>query len=427
MPITAVVGAQYGDEGKGRVVDYLAGQADLVVRYQGGDNAGHTVVEPRGTFRLHLIPSGIFNPKTACLVGTGTVVNPATLLTEMEELAQAGVDLSNLWLSERAQVVLPYHRLLDGLEERARGGAQIGTTGRGIGPAYADKAARAGLRLGDLLRPEWLRGRLGLVLPRVNRTLEYFEQPPLDFMELAAQCLAWGEQLRERIIDPLPMVRGAVEAGKRILLEGQLGVMKDIDWGTYPFVTSSHPVASYAAVGAGLPPNKIDEVIGVAKAYATSVGAGPFPAELFDEAGGKLREIGQEFGATTGRPRRTGWFDAVVVRYGAWLNGFTGLAITKLDVLDTFAEIKLCTAYRLPDGRTLDHVPDTPDLEKVEAVYESWPGWQRPTGGAQRWADLPPAAQRYLERVQQVTAVPIRYVSVGAEREAMFEVGTRNA
>lgn len=422
MTITAIVGAQFGDEGKGRVVDYLAREADLVVRYQGGDNAGHTVVNERGAFRLHLIPSGIFNPATACLVGTGTVVNPATLLAEMDELAAAGVELDNLWLSERAQVVMPYHCTLDGLEEKARGGAKIGTTGRGIGPAYADKAARSGLRLGDLLRPDWLYQRLSLVLPRINRSLEHFGETALDLEVLLAECAGWGEKLRTRIIDPVPLARSAVEAGKNILLEGQLGVMRDIDWGTYPFVTSSHPIAAYAAVGAGLPPRLVTNVIGVAKAYATAVGAGPFPAELRDETGAKLREIGGEYGATTGRPRRTGWFDAVVVRYGAWLNGFTGLALTKLDVLDTFPEIKICAAYRLPDGRMLDHVPDTPVLETVQPIYETWPGWMAPTPGARSWAELPPAAQQYLRRLEEVSGVKIQYVSVGAEREAMFEV-----
>jgi adenylosuccinate synthase len=420
MPITAVVGAQFGDEGKGRVVDFLAQQADLVIRFQGGDNAGHTIVEPRGTFRLHLVPAGIFNPQTACLVGTGTVVNPESLLKEIEDLAASGVALGNLWLSERAQIILPYHKLLDGLEERSRGGAKIGTTGRGIGPAYADKAARNGLRLGDLLRPVWLRERLALVLPRVNRTLEYFGETPLQLNVLADQCLGWGEKLASRIVDPLSMVRGAVEADKNILLEGQLGVMRDIDWGTYPYVTSSHPMAAYAAVGAGIPARLIGDVIGIAKAYATSVGAGPFPAELTDETGAKLREIGGEYGATTGRPRRTGWFDAVVVRYGAWLNGFTRLAITKLDVLDTLPDIKICTTYRLPDGRTTGDMPDTPVLEQVEPVYESWPGWQTSTRGARAWGDLPPAAQRYLLRLQELTGTPIGFVSVGPAREAMF-------
>ncbi len=420
--ITTVVGAQFGDEGKGRVVDYLAHHADLVIRFQGGDNAGHTVVNDAGTFRLHLIPSGIFYPQTTCLIGSGVVVNPVTLLEELANLEASGIDTSNLKLSNRAQMLMPYHPALDGLEEAQRGGKQIGTTKRGIGPAYADKAGRRGLRLGDLAHPDWLRERLSLVLPQVNHKLEYFGAPTMKLEDLLAQCAEWAEALAHRIIEPLPLLRPAVESGKHILLEGQLGVMRDLDWGTYPFVTSSNPTAAYAAVGAGLPPQTIDQVIGVAKAYATAVGAGPYPAELTNNIGQKLRDIGQEYGATTGRPRRTGWFDAVAVRHAAFLNGLTGLAITKLDVLDTLAEIKICTGYQMPDGRQIDYVPDTPVLTTIKPVLESWPGWQAPTTEIRAWDELPPAAQRYLERLQQLTGVPIQFVSVGPQREAMFAV-----
>ncbi|GAB4560662.1 MAG: adenylosuccinate synthase [Anaerolineae bacterium] len=419
MTVTAVVGAQWGDEGKGRVVDYLAQQADMVIRYQGGDNAGHTVVNEYGLFRLHLVPSGIFNPKTRCIVGTGTVVNPETLLKEMADLSAAGVSLDNLWLSERAHVVLPYHRLLDGLEESARGKAQIGTTKRGIGPTYADKAARHGVRLGDLTRPDYLRQRLALVLERKNRTLAYFGQPPIDLDELVEQAVAWGKELAPRIVDTLPMIQEAVTSGQNVLLEGQLGVMRDLDWGIYPYVTSSNPVAGGAAVGAGLPPTKIDRVIGVVKAYSTAVGAGPFPVELEDEDGARLREIGQEYGATTGRPRRCGWFDGVAIRYASWLNGFTGLAVTKLDVLDTFPELKICVGYRLPDGSVIDRVPDTPVLEQVTPVYETWPGWQQPTRDARSWDELPKAARAYLHRISELAGAPIEFVSVGPERDQL--------
>ena len=420
--ITTIVGAQFGDEGKGRVVDYLARHANLVIRFQGGDNAGHTVVNDAGTFRLHLIPSGIFYPQTTCLIGSGVVVNPATLLAEIAEMEASGIDTSRLKLSNRAQMLMPYHPMLDGLEEASRGGKEIGTTKRGIGPAYSDKAGRRGLRLGDLAYPSWLRERLELVLPQVNHKLAYFGAPTLDMEALLAQCAAWAEALDGRIIEPLPLLRQAVASGQNILLEGQLGVMRDLDWGTYPFVTSSNPTAAYAAVGAGLPPQSIDRVIGVAKAYATAVGAGPYPAELTDETGQKLRDIGQEYGATTGRPRRTGWFDAVAVRHAAFLNGLTGLAITKLDVLDAFAEIKICTGYQLPDGRHLDYVPDTPVLTTIHPILESWPGWQTPTTEAHAWDELPAAAQRYLERLQELTGVPIQFVSVGPQREAMFAV-----
>jgi adenylosuccinate synthase len=420
MTVTAVVGAQWGDEGKGRIVDYLAKSAGMVIRFQGGDNAGHTVVNERGTFRLHLVPSGVFNPRTCCIVGTGMVVNPESLLGEMEEqLASAGVSLDNLWLSERAHVLMPYHRLLDGLQEKALGGARIGTTGRGIGPAYADKAARTGVRLGDLTRPYHLQRRLALVLPGVNRTLAHFGQPALDFDELVAQAVSWGDRLRSRIVDTLPMIQQAVRDGRNILLEGQLGVMRDLDWGTYPYVTSSNPLAGAACVGAGLPPTAITDVVGVVKAYSTAVGAGPFPVELQDETGAHLRETGQEYGATTGRPRRCGWFDGIAIRYAAWLNGFTSLAVTKLDVLDGLPELKICVGYEI-DGEVVNSVPDTPDLERASPIYETWPGWQASTREARRWDDLPDAARAYLRRIAELADVSIRYVSVGAEREQLI-------
>jgi adenylosuccinate synthase len=414
------VGAQWGDEGKGRIVDYLAKGAGMVIRFQGGDNAGHTVVNEQGTFRLHLVPSGIFNPHTCCIVGTGMVVNPESLLGEMEEqLASAGVSLDNLWLSERAHVLMPYHRLLDGLQEAARGGAKIGTTGRGIGPAYADKAARTGIRLGDLTRPYHLQGRLALALPGVNRTLAHFGQPGLDLDSLVEQAVGWGERLRSRIVDTLPMIQEAVIANRSILLEGQLGVMRDLDWGIYPYVTSSNPLAGAACVGAGLPPTAITDVVGVVKAYSTAVGAGPFPVELGDEVGQRLREVGQEYGATTGRPRRCGWFDGVAIRYAAWLNGFTSLAVTKLDVLDGLPELKISVGYEI-DGQTVQRVPDTPDLERASPIYETWPGWQASTRDARRWDDLPAAARAYLRRIEELAGVPIRFVSVGAEREQLI-------
>lgn len=421
MSVTAVVGAQWGDEGKGRVIDFLAQEADMVIRFQGGDNAGHTVVNDFGLFRLHIIPSGIFNPATQNIVGAGTVVNPDNLLREMAELTKAGIDLRNLWLSERANIVLPYHVQLDGLQESARGGSAIGTTKRGIGPTYADKAARWGLRLGDLRHPEWLRERLEQVAPRKSAELERYGQPPLKVDELYAQCMAWRQQLGDRIIDTTPMIRQAVEAGRQVLLEGQLGVMRDLDWGIYPYVTSSNPTAAYAGAGAGIPAGRITRIIGVVKAYSTCVGAGPFPVELLDETGAQLREIGDEYGATTGRPRRVGWFDGVAIDYAAWLNGFTGLAVTKLDVLDSLAELKICTGYRL-GSEVLTRMPDTAELEMATPVYESWPGWKQPTTGCRAWDELPLAAQRYLRRIQELAGVPITWVSVGPERDEMFRV-----
>ena len=423
MAVTAVVGAQWGDEGKGRIIDYLAQNADVVIRFQGGDNAGHTVINQYGKHALHLIPSGIFNPATQNIIGSGCVVNPQALLQEMASLEAAGVNLDNLWISTRAQMVMPYHRLLDELEEAARGKDTIGTTKRGIGPAYADKAARSGLRLGDLLQPEWLEGRLDNALRTVNRKIEILGGAPVDGQELYALLLDYREKLGDRIVDTMPMTRRAVAEGRDILLEGQLGVMRDLDWGIYPYVTSSNPTASYASSGAGLPARTIDRVIGVVKAYSTAVGDGPFPVELHDADGDKLREVGGEFGATTGRPRRCGWFDGVAINYAAWLNGMTGLAITKLDILDHFERIKICVGYRLPDGRVLtDSMPDTPVLYDVEPVYEEWDGWLTSTSDCRHWDDLPKEARAYIHRLSELAGIKVDYVSVGPEREQMFAV-----
>jgi len=393
-----------------------------VIRFQGGDNAGHTVVNEHGTFRLHLIPSGIFNPQTLCLLGTGMAVNPARLLEEMQALVDAGVNIDGLAVSTGAQLLLPYHVRLDRLEEAARGGAKIGTTGRGIGPAYADKAARNGLRVGDLLYPDYLAGRLALVLPRVNRALAQFGEPEIQVEELVAVCADWARALEDRIVDPLPLVRSIVRNDGRVLLEGQLGVMRDLDWGIYPFVTSSNPIAGGACTGAGLPPSAISDVIGVVKAYSTCVGAGPFPVELEDVTGHHLREVGGEYGATTGRPRRCGWLDGVALGRSAWLNGFTGLAVTKLDVLDQLPELKICVGYQV-DGSTLDDVPHVAVLERATPIYETWPGWQTSTAGIRRWEDLPLAAQTYLARLAELANAPIKYISVGPERDAMIVVG----
>jgi len=423
MSVTAIVGAQWGDEGKGRIIDFLAQEADVVIRFQGGDNAGHTVINAYGKHALHLIPSGIFNPKTQNVIGSGCVVNPQSLLDEMGALVKAGVTLDNLWISNRAQMVLPYHRTLDALEEASRGSDTIGTTKRGIGPAYADKAARSGLRLGDLLHPDWLESRLDGALRVVNRKIQLLGGEPVDGAALYALCQEFQAKLGHRIIDTVPLLRKAMAEKQRILLEGQLGVMRDLDWGIYPYVTSSNPTASFAASGAGIPARTIDRVIGVVKAYSTCVGDGPFPVELHDADGQKLREIGGEYGATTGRPRRCGWFDGVAIGYASWLNGMTGLAITKLDVLDHFATLKVCVGYQLPDGTVVrDSMPDTPVLTQVKPVYESWEGWQTSTEGCRRWQDLPPQAQAYINRLSELAGVKVDYVSVGPEREQMFAV-----
>lgn len=423
MTVTAIVGAQWGDEGKGRIIDYLAQNADMVIRFQGGDNAGHTVINEFGKHALHLIPSGIFNPNTVNIIGSGCVVNPQSLLEEMTALSKAGLALENLWISTRAQMLMPYHRTLDVLEESARGSDTIGTTKRGIGPAYADKAARSGLRMGDLLQPEWLKNRLEGALHTINRKIEILGGEPVDGAALYSLCMEFREKLGKRIVDTVPMVRYAIEQSHDILLEGQLGVMRDLDWGIYPYVTSSNPTASYASSGAGLPARAIDRVIGVVKAYSTAVGDGPFPVELKDEIGERLRSEGGEYGATTGRPRRCGWFDGVAIRYAAWLNGMTGLAITKLDVLDGFESIKVCVGYRMSDGQVItDSMPDTPLLYQVTPVYEEWEGWQTSTADCRRWDDLPKAARAYIHRISELAGIKVDYVSVGPEREQMFEV-----
>lgn len=423
MTVTAVVGAQWGDEGKGRIIDYLAQQANVVIRFQGGDNAGHTVVNDYGRHALHLIPSGIFNPATHNIIGTGCVVNPHSLMEEMAGLEAAGVNLDNLWISSRAQMVLPYHRMLDELEEQARGKDAIGTTKRGIGPAYADKSARSGLRMGDLLHPAWLEARLDNALRTVNRKIQVLGGDPVDGQKLYALLMSYRQQLSQRIVDTVPLLRHALENQSRILLEGQLGVMRDLDWGIYPYVTSSNPTASFALSGAGLPARTLDRVIGVVKAYSTAVGDGPFPTELFDADGKRLREVGQEFGATTGRPRRCGWFDGVAIRYAAWLNGMTGLAVTKLDVLDHFETLKICTGYRLPTGEILvDSMPDTSVLYDVTPIYESWEGWMSSTRACRSWQELPSQARAYLHRLSELADVEIDYVSVGPEREQMFAI-----
>jgi adenylosuccinate synthase len=422
MSVTVVVGTQWGDEGKGRIIDALAGEMDWVIRFQGGDNAGHTVVNDYGEFKLHLAPSGIFYPHVKCMVGTGCVVNPDVLLAELAALETAGVNTGNLYISERAHLLMPYHRRLDGLQENASGRSALGTTQRGIGPAYSDKGARRGLRMGDLRHPGWLEARLDQAVAFANRELTHFNQPPVDPGELLAQCAGWREQLEPRLIDPLPHLRQAFEQGANILLEGQLAAMRDLDWGTYPYVTSSNPTASFGPVGAGLPPHAISRVIGVVKAYTTAVGGGPVPTDQGNsDIALWLRKKGREYGATTGRPRRCGWLDAVALNYVAYLNGLTEITITKLDVLDGLPELKICTGYRLPDGSVINHVPDTPIYETVEPIYESWPGWpEGVTGRARAWADLPEAARRYLERIETLVGVPIRYISVGPKRDEMF-------
>ncbi|MGA8858238.1 MAG: adenylosuccinate synthase [Candidatus Bathyarchaeia archaeon] len=415
MACTVVVGAQFGDEGKGRIIDYLAAQADFVVRFQGGNNAGHTVVNDFGTFRLHLVPSGIFYPRVVCIDGAGTVIDPSSLIEEIETLEKAGVKTNNLWIDRRAHIVWPYHRLLDGAGEQKGG---LGTTRRGIGPVYGDKAAYRGIRVGDLLHLDFLQTRLKAVLPLKNHELAYYGLKPLQLEDLIQQAKEWSDKLGARIVDSLPILHEALAKGRKVLLEGQLGAMRDLDWGIYPYSTASSPTAGGACAGAGVSPRSIERIVGVVKAYTTAVGGGPFPTELFDKDGDRLREIGDEYGATTQRPRRCGWLDAVILRYAVSLNDITSLAVTKLDVLDSLEKVKVCTAYRL-DGKEITEMPDTVNLGRVQPIYEEWAGWKKPTKSVRKWDDLPKAAQDYLKRIEELTKVPIQYVSVGPERENM--------
>lgn len=418
--VTSIVGAQWGDEGKGRIVDYLAVNSDVVIRYQGGDNAGHTVINDKGKFALHIIPSGIFNPETMNIVGAGTVVNFETMAEELEAIKAKHVTVDNLFIDVRAHLIMPYHRALDGAQEGSKSEKmQIGTTKRGIGPCYSDKATRSGIRAADLLDLDRLRNRIQMALPQKNRELAYFGLKEYTVDELMELCTKWKEAFGDKIIDTLPVVRQAYEENRKILLEGQLGVMRDLDWGIYPYTTSSSPTSGGAAVGSGLGPGRIDEVIGVTKVYSTSVGGGPFMTELFDETAEKLRSVGGEFGATTGRPRRCGWFDAVAADFSCWINGFTSLALTKLDVLDGFEKIKVCTAYRV-NGEIINYLPETALQEIAEPIYEEFDGWMADTTGARKWEDLPKNAQIYCKRLGELVGCPIKYISVGPERDQII-------
>ena len=416
-----VVGAQWGDEGKGKLVDVLAERADLVVRYQGGANAGHTVVIGEEQFILQQIPSGILHPRVTCVVGNGVVLDPEQFFAELDGLAAKGVDtLGRVAVSERAHLVLPYHKLLDQANESSQ---RIGTTGRGIGPTYEDKYGRRGVRVGDLGD---LKHAAELVRERVERANRVLAMLGSSERASADDHVSLLERIAPRLV-PLSVDAGlavhrALRGGKRVLLEGAQGALLDVDHGTYPFVTSSNTTAGGAATGAGIGPTAIDGVLGVVKAYTTRVGNGPLPTESLDAEGERLREIGAEFGAVTGRPRRCGWFDATVVRYSVRVNGLTGLAVTKLDVLDTFREIPVGASYTL-DGVSCEEMPsDVERLGRVRPVYETLPGWERPTTGARRLADLPPQARAYLDRLQDLAGAPIRYVSVGTRRDQIIEV-----
>jgi adenylosuccinate synthase len=397
-------------------VDALAARADMVIRYNGGNNAGHTIVGEHGVLRLHLVPSGISHPDVDCLIGPGVVVHPDALLEEIDGLERSGISTARLRISTRAHLVFPFHVELDAMVEEARGGRAHGTTRRGIWPVYADKAARVGVRAGDLFEPGYLRERLEEIGRRASAALGR----TVDQDDLWTAAQRWADRLGPMVVDTHPIVRDALRRDARIILEGHLGVMRDLDWGVYPYVTSSTCLAGGACAGAGIPAGAIRRVIGVVKAYTTAVGAGPLPTELPHAPAELLRERGHEYGTSTNRPRRCGWFDGVAARYAAEVSGFTDLAVMKLDVLDGFPAVKLCVAYR--DGsRLLDTVPHTAVLERVEPVYEELPGWER-TSDVRAMEDLPRQARGFLERLEQVTGVPVSMVGVGREREALVPI-----
>jgi adenylosuccinate synthase len=426
MPATVVTGTQWGDEGKGKVVDLLAAEVDVVVRFHGGNNAGHTLVVDGEKTILNLIPSGILNAGTVCMMGPGMVIDPEVLIHEVDTLRGRGylADDAALRLSEQAHIIMPFHRQIDLARERERGADSIGTTGRGIGPAYEDKMARIGIRVGDLLDEEAFPEILARVVAVKNRYLTgTLGEPPTDAAALGECCREYRRRLRPFVSDTGAELRAALAQGKRALLEGAQGVMLDVDHGTYPFVTSSNTVAGAAAAGAGLPPRALDRVVGITKAYTTRVGGGPFPTELSGSLGERLRADGEEFGATTGRPRRCGWFDAVVVRHAVALSGVDGLAITKADVLTGLDPLRVCVGYEL-DGRRTERLPVTVSAwERVRPVYEDLPGWTEPIGDVRDLDALPTNARRYLERLSTLVGAPMVIVSVGPGREQTMRLG----
>lgn len=418
MANVIVIGAQWGDEGKGKITDLLSRSADVVVRYQGGVNAGHTIVVNGQTFKLHLIPSGILYPNTDCIIGCGTVIDPQILIAELDQLKELNISTDHLLISETAHVTMPYHRMIDQASEERRGSHKIGTTGRGIGPTYADKSERTGIRVLDLMNPDELREQLEWTINYKNVILEkLYNLPPLNAQEVIEQYLGYAERLRPHVVDTSLKISDAIQRRRNILFEGAQGTLLDLDHGTYPYVTSSNPVAGGACVGTGVGPTMIDRVIGVSKAYTTRVGEGPFPTELDGELGEMLCDRGAEFGTTTGRKRRCGWFDAVIGRYAVRINGMDCMALTKLDVLDELEEIQVCVAYDI-DGQRSEHFPTSSrQFARCRPIYKTLPGWKVSTTDCRTLEDLPQQALDYLKFLAELMEVPIAIVSLGASRD----------
>lgn len=416
--VVVVVGTQWGDEGKGKITDFLSEKAEYVARYQGGDNAGHTIQFGGETYKLHLIPSGIFSPEKLCIIGNGVVVNPKSLVTELAYLHERNITTDNLRISDRAHVILPYHIELDRLQEEAKGDKKIGTTIKGIGPAYMDKAARVGIRIADLLDREVFEERLRLNLEDKNRQFtKLYDANPMNFEEIFEEYYEYGQQIKQYVCDTSVLLNDALDNGKRVLFEGAQGVMLDIDQGTYPFVTSSNPLAGGVTIGSGVGPSKVTKVVGVCKAYTSRVGDGPFPTELFDEIGSRIREVGREYGTTTGRPRRVGWFDSVVMRHSKRVSGITNLCLNSIDVLTGLETVKICVAYRKSNGEEISHYPASlVELGQCEPVYEELPGWSEDITGCRTLDELPIEAQNYVRRVSELVGVKISTFSVGPDR-----------
>ncbi|HVF69172.1 MAG TPA: adenylosuccinate synthase [Xanthomonadales bacterium] len=421
MPVSIVIGSQWGDEGKGKIVDYLSESSDFIVRFNGGNNAGHTVINKYGKFALHVIPSGIFAPKTKAVIANGVVIDLEGFLSEIDTLEKAGIRLrGKILISPRCHLILPYHKILDKLYEDAKGKAKIGTTGRGIGPVYADKISRNGIRILDLLDKKQFAEKLRIELILKNKIIQAIGGKPLKQKDIEKDFFALRDKILPFVKEPFPILQNAIEKNKKILLEGAQAIFLDIDWGTYPFVTSSTVLPGGSNAGAGIPPTKIKNVVGIVKAYTTRVGSGPFPTELFDKDGEALRKVGDEFGATTGRPRRCGWFDAELVRFATQINGFTEVALTKIDVLDGFSEIKICTGYTLNGKKVNYYDGDAGFLSKIKPVYKTIKGWQKSTKGVKKFNDLPDLTKKYISEIEKQIGAKIKFVSTGPERSAII-------
>jgi adenylosuccinate synthase len=423
MALNVIIGAQWGDEGKGKIIDFLSQDSDYVIRFHGGNNAGHTVINEFGKFTLHLVPSGIFHRKTKTIIGNGVVVDLQVLIQEIEMLKKCKIKLRNkLFISPRCHLIMPYHKLLDSLYEKAKGKGKTGTTGRGIGPTYSDKVGYNGIRIADLMNSKSFSEKLKIQLLVKNKILKALGANQLNQKEIEKIYLDYRKRISPYVAESFLLIQRAIKNKKNILLEGAQGTFLDNDWGTYPFVTGSTALSGGINAGAGIPINKIDNVIGISKAYATRVGEGPFPTELSNEVGKKLRAVGGEFGATTGRPRRCGWLDAEMLKFACYINGFTQLAITKLDVLDNFSEIKICTHYILNGKKVNYYDGDANFLSKVKPVYKTFKGWEKLTKGITKYRDLPIEAKQYLKEIEKLTDVKIAYVSTGAKRDEIIKV-----